>query len=198
MPLIDLSARRGDRLNELLAAESRAFELLETIEDRNVIRPGRTEKEIEQDILALAKTEFRITQHWHKRIVRAGINTLAVFADNPPIRTIEDDDVVFLDLGPVFGNWEADVGKTYVVGNDSAKHKLVTDLANQFRLVTSKLRSEPDITGADLFRYAKDCASTAGWSFGGAIAGHIVAEFPHARLPGENRFTTSARKILSR
>lgn len=182
-----LSAGRDDRLDKLLAAEDRAFELLKTIEDRNLIRPGRTEKEIEQDILVLAETEFGITQHWHKRIVRAGINTLAVFADNPPIRTIEDDDIVFLDLGPVFENSEADVGKTYVVGTDPAKHKLVTELADQFCLVTGKLMNEPDITGADLFRYAKHCASSAGWAFGGAIAGHIVAEFPHARLPGEKQ-----------
>ncbi len=93
-----LSAGRDDRLDKLLAAEDRAFELLKTIEDRSLIRPGRTEKEIEQDILVLAETEFGITQHWHKRIVRAGINTLAVFADNPPIRTIEDNGEGFSGL----------------------------------------------------------------------------------------------------
>lgn len=183
----ELSVGRDGRLDELLAAENRAFELLKTIEDRSLIRPGRTEKQVEQDIQTLAETEFGITQHWHKRIVRAGINTLAVFADNPSIRTIEDDDIVFLDLGPVFENWEADIGKTYVIGTDPAKNKLVSELSNQFRLVTARLRNEPDITGADLFQYAKDCASSAGCIFGGAIAGHIVAEFPHARLPGKRQ-----------
>ena len=182
-PAIDLD----DRLAALLAAENQAFAMLKKIEERGFIRPGRTEKEIEQDILTLAETEFGVTQHWHKRIVRAGINTIAVFSDNPPARTIENDDVVFLDLGPVFENWEADVGKTYAIGNDPAKHALVAELSRQFILVKAKLEDEPDITGANLFQYAKDCASSAGWIFGGAIAGHIIAEFPHARLPGKRQ-----------
>ena len=45
--------------------------------------------------------------------MRTGINTLSVAADNPPIRTVEDDDIVFLDLGSVFEEWEADVGRSY-------------------------------------------------------------------------------------
>jgi hypothetical protein len=35
---------------------------------------------------------------------------------------------VFFDFGPVFEEWEADVGRTYVIGNDSLKHKLKKDI----------------------------------------------------------------------
>lgn len=176
-----------DRLAELKAAEKKAFAMLSFIEDRNVIRAGRTEREIEQDILQIARADFGIEQHWHKRIVRAGINTLAIFADNPPIVTVQPDDVVFVDLGPVFDNWEADIGKTYAVGDDPAKHALVAELPRQFALLQKKLLQEPDISGAELYSYACECASDAGYRFGGRIAGHIVAEFPHARLPGERQ-----------
>ena len=41
------------------------------------------------------------------------------------------------------------------------------------------------MTGAELYRHAQDCAEQSGWLFGGAIAGHIVGEFPHARIPGD-------------
>lgn len=175
------------RLDALLRAEQRAFEMLAAIEERGLIRQGRTEREIEQDILNIAQNQFGIEQHWHKRIVRAGENTLAVFAENPPIVEVRDDDVVFVDLGPVFDNWEADIGKTYVIGSNSQKIALVEELERQFDLINKRLNEKPSMTGAELYHYACDSAVQAGYRFGGQIAGHIVAEFPHARLPGERQ-----------
>ena len=59
---------------------------------------------------------FGITRHWHKRLVRSGKNTLETARDNPPDRVIEDDDIVFLDFGPIFEEWEADFGRIFVLG----------------------------------------------------------------------------------
>ena len=78
----------------------------EAIESRRLIRAGRSETEVDQDIFVLAEKSFGVRQHWHKRIVRAGANTVC-FAENPPVREIANNDTVFLDLGPVFGEWEA-------------------------------------------------------------------------------------------
>lgn len=64
------------------------------------------------------------------------------------------------------------------------KHGLCRDLEAQFAAVCARFRAEPDITGAALYALAVESAAAAGWRFGGRIAGHIVAEFPHARLPG--------------
>ncbi|WP_404712983.1 M24 family metallopeptidase [Sphingomonas sp. MMS24-J13] len=172
------------RLAELIAAEAKALALLDRIEAAGLIAPGRTERAVEQDIYALAEREFGIERHWHKRIVRAGLNTLAVAGDNPAIRTIGDDDMVFLDLGPVLDHWEADVGRSYAVGNDPAKHALCRDLPLQFEAVCDHFAGHPDISGAELYDFACGLAEQAGWRFGGKIAGHIVGEFPHARLPG--------------
>ncbi|MBN8846793.1 MAG: aminopeptidase P family protein [Sphingomonas sp.] len=168
----------------LVAAEQRALALLDRIETLGLIAPGRTEREVEQDILALAGREFGVEKHWHKRIVRAGANTLATASDNPPVRMIEADDIVFLDLGPVLGEWEADVGRSYALGPDPRKHALCRELAVQFDRVRERFLGDPDITGAALYAFAVESAEAAGWRFGGKIAGHIVAEFPHARLPG--------------
>jgi hypothetical protein len=107
------------RLRALMDAESQAMALLEAIEDAGIIRPGRSEQMVERDIFALAEQSFGVKQHWHKRIVRSGINTLRIFADDPPVRDIEEDDTVFLDLGPVFEAWEADVGRTYAIRKSS-------------------------------------------------------------------------------
>ncbi|WP_240047469.1 M24 family metallopeptidase [Sphingomonas panacisoli] len=177
-----------DRRAELHAAEGKALALLDMIEARGLVAAGRTEREVEQDIYAFALAEFGVEKHWHKRIVRAGANGLATARDNPPVLTIADDDLVYLDLGPVFEEWEADVGRSYVVGDDPDKHRLVADLSTQFDAVKARFDSDPDVTGADLYAFACDNAAAAGWRFGGVIAGHIVGEFPHAHLPGEKDF----------
>ena len=178
----------ADRRAELHAAERKALALLDMIEARGLIAAGRTERAVEQDIYALALAEFGVEKHWHKRIVRAGANGLATARDNPPVLTIAADDLVYLDLGPVFEEWEADVGRSYVVGDDPDKHRLIADLPAQFERVKARFDGDPDVTGAELYAFACDSAATAGWRFGGVIAGHIVGEFPHAHLPGEKDF----------
>ncbi len=178
----------GDRRAELYAAEGKALALLDMIEARGLIAAGRTERAVERDIYALALAEFGVEKHWHKRIVRAGANGLATARDNPPVLTIAADDLVYLDLGPVFEEWEADVGRSYVVGDDPDKHRLVADLPAQFDRVKERFDRDPDVTGADLYAFACDSAAAAGWRFGGLIAGHIVGEFPHAHLPGGKDF----------
>lgn len=172
------------RLQSLIEAETKALKLLDRIEALGLVAAGRTEREVEQDIYALAETEFGIEKHWHKRIVRAGVNTLAIAADNPPITTIAEDDIVFLDLGPVFEEWEADVGRSYAIGPDPRKHALCQELLRQFNIVKQHFLATPDITGAELYDFACETARAAGWRYGGKIVGHVVGEFPHAHLPG--------------
>ncbi len=173
------------RLVSLVEAEMKALSLLDMIEAAGLIAVGRTEREVEKDIYRLEAVQLGVEKHWHKRIVRSGPNTLATAGDNPPVRTIGADDMVFLDLGPVFEEWEADVGRSYAIGPDPRKHALCRELPIQFEALKRFFRERHDITGAELYALACRSAEAAGWSFGGTIAGHIVGEFPHARLPGE-------------
>src|SRR5882757_9919091 len=112
----------------LLDAQQKAQALFEEVETRKLIRPGVAETEINDSIYALAAQMYGISRYWHKRIVRAGRNTLAPYDENPPDLTIGEDDILFLDLGPVFEEWEADFGRTFVVGSDSVKLKLRDDV----------------------------------------------------------------------
>ncbi len=179
----------SDRRAALVAAERRAETLFDEIEKRKLVQPGRTEREVEQDIYALALQQFGVEKHWHKRIVRAGANTLTIAADNPPVRDIEPNDIVYLDLGPVFEDWEADLGRTYVLGNHPGA-PLVEALPVVFDRVQAHYRASPDITGAELYTFAQKAAADAGWVFGGKIAGHLVSEFAHAHIPGDKDFVS--------
>ena len=113
------------RVAELLDAHNQALALLARVEASGIIQPGRTEKQIGKDILALAKSDFGIERRWHKELVRSGSNTSLTFADGSSDRTLESEDMITIDLGPVFAEWEADIGRTYYLGQDPDGHKLV-------------------------------------------------------------------------
>jgi Xaa-Pro aminopeptidase len=190
--MAQISLPYRERRAALEAAEARGNAMFDAIERADLIRAGKTEKQVDDEIYILAKRNFGVNIHWHKRLVRSGLNTLCVYADDPPLRTIAPDDTVFLDLGPVFANgnaqWEADLGRTYALGDDPEKKRLVADLDRIFEIVKAHYYATPDITGAQLYAFAQKSAADAGWIFGGSIAGHIVGEFPHAKLvPGDNR-----------
>ena len=171
------------RWTALTAAEDKALTLFDAIEAAGLIAPGRSEREVDADIAALALERFGIERHWHRCNVRAGANTVTTFHDRPPLRVIGPEDTVYVDLGPVFAAWEADVGRTYAVGADAAKHALVAALPVVFEAV--RARVTPDMTGAVLYALACEMAEAHGYHFGGSIAGHVVAEFPHAVWPGD-------------
>jgi len=175
----------GERRAALVAAETRALALFDAIEAGGLIAPGRTERQVEDDIAALAERDFGVSRHWHRRLVRAGPNTLAISSDHPAARTIEADDTVYVDLGPVVEDWEADIGRSYALGDSADKRRLVADLPRVFERVQDHYHASPDITGAALFDFAVQAADEAGWAFGGQIAGHLIGEFPHARWPGD-------------
>jgi Xaa-Pro dipeptidase len=175
----------ADRSAALLQAQQKADQLFHAVETRGLIRSGILESQLNRDIYDLANEMFGISTYWHKRIVRAGPNTLAPYDENPPDLALRDDDILFLDLGPVFEEWEADFGRTFVLGSDPLKRKLCDDIAAAFADGKRHFHRTPDITAAELFAYAQSLARNYGWEFGGPIAGHLIGQFPHERIPGD-------------
>lgn len=174
---------------KLIAAENIAKNLFEEIENRNLIVPGKTEKELNDEIFQLAEELFFIKKHWHKRIVRSGENTLKPYKQNPPNRELTENDILFFDFGPIIENWEADLGRTYVIGQDPLKLKLKNDIEKAWQETKVWFSSKNELKASDLFAFASSKATEYGWEFGGEIAGHLIGEFPHERLkPGEYGF----------
>jgi Xaa-Pro dipeptidase len=173
------------RAKELMEAQTKAQALFHEIEARGLIRPGITETTLNTKIFALAKEMYGITTYWHKRIVRAGKNTLFPYAENPPDLTIADDDILFLDLGPVFAEWEADFGRTFVLGSDPLKHKLRQDVGQAFAEGKKFFNETANISSSEFFSYIVSLAKKSGWEFGGRIAGHLIGHFPHEKIAGD-------------
>ena len=171
---------------KLIEAEKKAGELFRAAEDRGLITAGKTEHQLNGELFALAKELFGIEKYWHKRIIRAGKNTLQPYDENPPDLVIQPDDILFLDFGPIFEDWEADLGRTYVIGNDAAKIKLKNDIEQAWYEAKEWFAKQTQLTCAEFYQYITGLAHSYGWEYGSHIAGHLIGHFPHERLEPQN------------
>lgn len=173
-------------LSKLLEAENIAAQLFLAIEERHLIKPGKSEKELNEEVFELADELFGIKKFWHKRIVRCGVNTLVPYDDNPPNLILQEDDILFFDFGPIIEDWEADYGRTYVIGNDPLKHKIKSDIALAWQEAKDWFHKQTKVTGAEYWYYLLELAQKYGWTYGGQLGGHLIGQFPHERLAPED------------
>lgn len=173
-------------LTQLLAAEAKAVQLFQAIEDRGLVAAGKSEEQLNTEIYQLAKELFGVEKYWHKRIVRAGANTLQPYDGNPPNLILRTDEILFLDFGPIFEEWEADFGRTYVIGNDSAKHQLKAAIEQAWHEAKEWFGQQTHLTGAEFWDYLNDLALRYGYTYGGQLGGHLIGHFPHERLEPNN------------
>jgi Xaa-Pro dipeptidase len=174
------------RATALVDAEQKATALFAEVVDRGLVVPGKTERELSDEIRDLANTLFDVRRFWHKRIVRSGVNTIEPYRANPPDLRLQDDDIVFFDFGPLFDQWEADVGRTYVLGDDPLKRWVADDLPRLWQLGHDHFTSTPEITGEELYAFVLEQITAAGWGHGATHAGHLVGEFPHEKINGDD------------
>jgi len=176
----------NEQMKNLLLSEQKAKELFKTIEDRGLIIPGKTENQLCDEIGQIAKEDFGVENHWGKKIVRTGINTLQPYVSNPSGLVIQDGDILFFDFHPIFEGWEADLGRTYVIGNDPLKHKIKKDVEAAWHEGNAWYFKQTKLSGAEFFNYATGLAKQYGYEFGNAIAGHIIGKFPHEQPDDPN------------
>jgi Xaa-Pro aminopeptidase len=171
---------------KLILAEQKAKELFDTVEKRGLIVAGKSEKELADEIVKIDKEDFGTEIHWGKKIVRTGINTLEPYSADPPNLIIQKGDILFFDFHPVFEEWEADLGRTYVLDNDPLKLKIKKDVEAAWYEANDWYFKQPDLTGAKYFNYVNDLTKRYGYEFGNAIAGHILGRYPHEQPDDPN------------
>ena len=177
-------------LDHLKKAEQKAEELFHEIKTRGIILPNKFESQVNEEIYCLAKEIFGIDKYWHKRIVRAGLNTLAPYKENPEDIIIKEDDMVFLDFGPLIDDFEADFGRSYVIGGDPEKITLCLNIENAWYDIQRWVKVQKELGNClksnSLFEHCIKVANSYGYSFGGGIAGHLIGKYPHESLePGD-------------
>ena len=76
---------------------------------------------------------------WHDVYVRFGTNTTKTFgAASDPGIVLGEDDIFFIDIGPVFEKWEGDGGDTFLTGADPEMARCADDARKLFHIVRKK------------------------------------------------------------
>jgi Xaa-Pro aminopeptidase len=141
-------------------------------------KPGMVEEDAVQmarDILA----EGDMIRGWHDVYVRFGSNTLKTFgAESDPGIVLKENDIFFIDIGPVWGEIEGDGGDTFVVGADAGMEQCAADAKKLFHIVRKKWEST-GLSGKALYDFAIEEAKSLGWELNMDLSGHRISDFPH-------------------
>jgi methionyl aminopeptidase len=143
------------------------------------ILPGMPEeraKEIARSTLA----SLGMRRGWHHIIVRCGSNTTKDFmARSEPGVILQENDIFFVDIGPVYGEFEGDAGDTFVLGDNPLHLKAKKDVREIWEIVRTKWLAE-QITGAELYEFAINTTEEFGWKLNMDLSGHRLSEYPHS------------------
>jgi len=121
------------------------------------------------------------TKMWHRPHVRFGKNTLLSYGTpSEPGVVLGENDVFFLDIGPVYEGFEGDCGATFQVGSDPDHARCLRDARAIFSKVKNKWAAER-LTGEALYDFARRETEPLGWKLTLEEAnGHRLSDFPHA------------------
>ena len=143
------------------------------------IHPGMTEEEG----VAVAKATLKamgLLRGWHAICVRFGRNTVREYGSpSEPGVVLSDNDIFFIDIGPMLNNAEGDAGETFVVGTDEGMHAARRDVSVLWQRV-HKAWQDNSFTGRELYRFAEAEAGAMGWELNlKRMSGHRIGDFPH-------------------
>lgn len=161
---------------ELLVAREKTLNAMEKIAAS--IQTGMKE----EDAIELAnqiQKDLGAEKFWHRSYVRFGKNTLKGYGEpSDPGIILKENDIYFLDIGPVWSQYEGDAGATYVKGNDPDMLQCKQDCFKVFELVKDYWK-DTHSSGEALYSYAATVAEKMGWTLNMKIDGHRISDFPH-------------------
>ncbi len=161
---------------QILDVRSRTRAALREIAD--LITPGMPE-DSGRTLAATVLRDAGLRKGWHKILVRFGQNTIKNFEDSStPGVVLGDDDIFFLDIGPIYEGCEGDAGDTFAVGDDPEMAKAAGDVKSIWTATRQRWLSD-GLTGMALYQFAEETAQDLGWQLNLELTGHRLSEFPH-------------------
>lgn len=183
MTVIETAADRHEAhggafsLETMQYARERSWQAVRAI--AALVQPGTTEAQANAQALATLQS-LGMDRIWHPAIVRLGESTLRTFREPlTPERVLGDNDIFFVDIGPVWRGHEGDAGDTFVVGGDPGMAACAQAARTLWHEVSQRWR-EDGLSGTALYAWAAERAAAMGWRLNQDIKGHRVCDFPHA------------------
>lgn len=160
----------------LLKAREQSAEAVQAIAGR--IRPGMREADAEA-IAADVFVDLGFERIWHPTHIRFGRNTLKLYKEaSEPDVVLAEDDLFFIDIGPVWAGHEGDYGDTFVLGADREMHAIAEAARTLFQRVAERWHQGE--SGRALYAYAESAAQEMGYVLNLGAPGHRLGDFPHA------------------
>lgn len=159
-------------------ARDKTLEVIQEVAKR--IGPGTTELEAKA-ILQEVQTLKGAPKSWHPPQIRFGVNsTLPFNVRGEENVALKENDIYFLDIGPIFDGHEGDVGRAFSVGSNSEYERCCRDVEIIWKEVRDHWKNN-GVTGPELYSFAASRAEARGWVLSLQKAnGHRIADFPHA------------------
>jgi Xaa-Pro aminopeptidase len=153
-----------------------------------MIQPGMTEKEAIQKANAYF-AEKGVRKFWHKTHVRFGQSTIFGFDDPYESHVVlKDNDIFYVDIGPIWNGVEGDCGDTFVVGNQSDFLKIKNAVKTIFDQ-TCAYWKQKHVSGKEMYAFAYDQIIRMGYQMHPAyVKGHRLSEFSHAHYSNQSLF----------
>lgn len=165
------SFERGKLYHAREKAREMAYELA------SMIHPGMKEEDAFRLYKELCQ-KHGAEKQWHPAKLRFGPNTLCNFKDESQPYVLKEEDIFFVDIGPVFEGHEADYGETFAVGSQF-DHKHIADCAKKVFKEVGEHWLKFKNSGPELYEYAKHRASHYGYELNMGSDGHRIGDFPH-------------------
>jgi methionyl aminopeptidase len=164
-------------LDGFMAVRARTRKAVHTIAQQ--VTPGMAEEQA-KEIARATLSELGMRRGWHHIIVRCGPNTTKDFmARSEPGVVLQDDDIFFVDIGPVYGDFEGDAGDTFVLGGDPLHLKAKHDVREIWEIVRQKWFDD-QLTGSALYEFAIATSESLGWKLNMDLSGHRLSDYPHS------------------
>lgn len=162
-------------LQKLLRARNVARDI--TYELASLITPGMSEEKAHELYKDLC-VKHGVEKQWHPPKLRFGSNTLKNFKEPSDPHLLKEEDIFFIDIGPVIFGHEADYGETFCLGSQY-EQKLLADASKKIFSEVAAYWKEKRLTGAPLYEFARSRAEAQGFHLNMGSDGHRIGDFPH-------------------
>ncbi len=162
-------------LSKLISARNIAREI--TYELSSHIRPGMLETHAHELYKEICK-KYPVERQWHPPKLRFGPNTMCNFKDVSVPYELQEEDIYFIDIGPVVGGHEADYGETFTFGSLYEQKNLALTAKKIFHEV-SEFWKKNRTSGERLYEFAKTRATHYDVILNMGSDGHRIGDFPH-------------------
>ncbi|MEU8775443.1 M24 family metallopeptidase [Streptomyces sp. NPDC048606] len=170
----------GLRALHLLEGQRMAQRLFSRVIATQVIRPGRSEEEVDNRIALIAREVFGARAgRAGRRFVRSWPNT--VVGGTCPERVIGAQDLVVLDFESLLAPYETGFARTVALGDGPVRRRLVHDLAVVAAGAREAFRADDSLTGRELYAEVRALAARVGRSLGARHCGRLTGTAPAPR-----------------